>query len=89
MIWCKKKKNDGQFSSSVGTYREFCASRHGLGLRCQRPFLIDDNYCAVKNDFIKALRIIYREGLSNVFTHLSLRSNQSDEMIFVPCKTVE
>ena len=51
--------------------------------------MIDETYSAVKNDFITALRIIYREGLSDAFAHLSLRNNEGNEMMFVPCKTVE
>ena len=33
--------------------------------------MIDETYQAVKSDFIMALRIIYREGLSDAFAHLS------------------
>ena len=51
--------------------------------------MIAENYYAVKNDFIMALRIIYREGLSDAFAHLSLRSNEGNEMMFMPRKTVE
>ena len=39
--------------------------------------MIDENYIAVKNDFIMALRIISREGLSDAFAHLSLRRNEA------------
>ena len=49
--------------------------------------MIDDSYSAVKNDFITALRIIYREGLSDAFAHLSLRSNDGNEMMFMPRKS--
>ena len=45
--------------------------------------MIDESYNAIKNDFIMALRIIYREGLSDAFAHLSLRSNEGDEMMFM------
>ena len=44
-------------------------------------------YEAVKNDFIMALRIIYREGLSDAFAHLSARSDGGDEMLFMPRKS--
>ena len=47
----------------------------------------DESYNAVKNDFITALRIIYREGLSDAFAHLSLRSNEGNEMMFMPRKS--
>ena len=46
--------------------------------------MIDDSYHAVKSDFIMALRIIYREGLSDAFAHLSARSNDGREMMFMP-----
>src|SRR5438132_11240902 len=49
--------------------------------------MIDDSYSAVKNDFITALRIIYRAGLSDAFAHLSLRSNEGNEMMFMPRKS--
>jgi hypothetical protein len=48
--------------------------------------MIDENYTAVKNDFIMALRIIYRKGLSDAFAHLSLRSNEGNEIMFMPRK---
>ena len=48
--------------------------------------MIDDNYSTVKTDFIIALRIIYRGGLNDPFAHLSIRSNDSDEMLFMPRK---
>ena len=51
--------------------------------------MIDESYSAVKSDFIMALRIIYREGLSDAFAHLSLRSNEGNEMMFMPRNTVE
>jgi hypothetical protein len=51
---------------------------------------IDESYSAVKNDFIMALRIIYREGLvERRHPPLSLRSNEGNEMMFMPRKTVE
>ena len=49
--------------------------------------MIDEGDNAIKNDFIAALRIIYREGLSDAFAHLSKRSEKSDEMLFVPRKS--
>lgn len=47
----------------------------------------DETYNAVKRDFITALRIIYREGLSDAFAHLSARSNDGNEMLFMPRKS--
>ena len=38
--------------------------------------MFDSNYDGVKTDFIMVLRIIYREGLSDVLIH-SMRSNDS------------
>jgi HCOMODA/2-hydroxy-3-carboxy-muconic semialdehyde decarboxylase len=49
--------------------------------------MIDESYNVVKSDFIMALRIIHREGLSDAFAHLSLRSNEGDEMMFMPRKS--
>jgi len=49
--------------------------------------MIDESYNAIKNDFITALRIIYREGLSDAFAHLSARSNDGHEMMFMPRKS--
>ena len=49
--------------------------------------MIDDSYNAIKSDFITALRIIYREGLSDAFAHLSARSNDGHEMMFMPRKS--
>jgi len=49
--------------------------------------MTDENYTAAKADFITALRIIYGEGLSDAFAHLSLRSNAGDEMLFMPRKS--
>ena len=49
--------------------------------------MVDQDYAAVKTDFIMALRIIYREGLSDAFAHLSLRSNDGNEMMFMPRKS--
>src|SRR5690242_14246017 len=48
---------------------------------------MSQSYEAVKEDFITALRIIYREGLSDAFAHLSARSNGGDEMLFMPRKS--
>src|SRR5258706_3742837 len=49
--------------------------------------MIDETYLAVKSDFITALRIINREGLSDAFAHLSARSNDGNEMMFMPRKS--
>ena len=49
--------------------------------------MIDEAYSAVKSDFIAALRIIYREGLSNAFAHLSARSDDGHQMLFMPRKS--
>jgi ribulose-5-phosphate 4-epimerase/fuculose-1-phosphate aldolase len=40
-----------------------------------------------KADFITALRIIYREGLSDAFAHLSARSDDGNRMLFMPRKS--
>ena len=42
------------------------------------------DYETVKDDFITALRIIFEEGLSDAFAHLSTRSAAGDEMLFMP-----
>ena len=49
--------------------------------------MIDETYKTVKSDFITALRIIFREGLSDAFAHLSARSNDGNEMLFMPRKS--
>src|SRR5512132_3539516 len=49
--------------------------------------MIDDSYNAVKTDFITALGIMYREGLSDAFAHLSQRSREGNEMMFMPRKS--
>jgi ribulose-5-phosphate 4-epimerase/fuculose-1-phosphate aldolase len=49
--------------------------------------MIDDTYKSVKDDFITALRIIYQEGLSDAFAHLSSRSDDGNEMLFMPRKS--
>src|SRR5262245_12486381 len=49
--------------------------------------MIDESYNAIKSDFITTLRIIYREGLSDAFAHLSVRSNDGNEMMFMPRKS--
>jgi len=49
--------------------------------------MVETSYDAVKSDFITALRIIYREGLSDAFAHLSARSNEGDQMMFMPRKS--
>jgi ribulose-5-phosphate 4-epimerase/fuculose-1-phosphate aldolase len=47
----------------------------------------DESFQAVKRDFITALRIIYREGLSDAFAHLSARREGGEEMLFMPRKS--
>ena len=49
--------------------------------------MIDDSYNDEKYDFITALRIICREGLSDAFAHLSLRSADGNAMMFMPRKS--
>ena len=49
--------------------------------------MTDESYDAIKSDFITALRIIYREGLSDAFANLSARSNDGHEMMFMPRKS--
>ena len=49
--------------------------------------MIDPSHDDIKRDFITALRIIYREGLSDAFAHLSVRSRDGDEMMFMPRKS--
>jgi len=49
--------------------------------------MVDQDYAAAKDDFITALRIIYREGLSDAFAHLSLRRHEGNEMMFMPRKS--
>jgi ribulose-5-phosphate 4-epimerase/fuculose-1-phosphate aldolase len=49
--------------------------------------MTDESYDAIKSDFITALRINYREGLSDAFAHLSARSNDGHEMMFMPRKS--
>ena len=44
--------------------------------------MIDDFGDAVRSDFIAALRIIYREGLSDAFAHLSTRSADGNNVAF-------
>ena len=41
----------------------------------------------LKNDFVTALRIIQREGLSDAFAHLSARVNGGEKMLFMPRKS--
>lgn len=45
------------------------------------------NFAALKKDFIAALRIIYREGLSDAFAHLSARVGDGKKMLFMPRKS--
>lgn len=49
--------------------------------------MTDEFYDAVKSDFITALRIIYREGLSDAFAHLSVRGSDGQQMMFMPRKS--
>jgi len=49
--------------------------------------MTEESSNAVKGDFITALRIIYREGLSDAFAHLSARSENGREMMFMPRKS--
>ena len=44
-------------------------------------------YASIKDDFITALRIIYSEGLSDAFAHLSSRSEDGNGMMFMPRKS--
>ena len=46
-----------------------------------------DSLQAIKKDFITALRISYREGLSDAFARLSMRSDDGNEMLFMPRKS--
>jgi len=46
-----------------------------------------NNLTSLKNDFIAALRIIFHEGLSDAFAHLSARVNGGNEMLFMPRKS--
>ena len=41
----------------------------------------------LKNDFVTALRIIQREGLSDAFAHLSARVDGGEKMLFMPRKS--
>ena len=43
-----------------------------------------DSYDSMKSDFIMALRIIHREGLSDAFAHLIARTQDGNEMLFMP-----
>jgi ribulose-5-phosphate 4-epimerase/fuculose-1-phosphate aldolase len=47
----------------------------------------DNNLASLKRDFIGALRIIYREGLSDAFAHLSARVADGKSMLFMPRKS--
>lgn len=49
--------------------------------------MTDEGYHPNRADFIAALRIIYREGLSDAFAHLSGRSGGGGEMLFMPRKS--
>jgi 3-hydroxy-2-methylpyridine-4,5-dicarboxylate 4-decarboxylase len=41
----------------------------------------------LKRDFVSALRIIHREGLSDAFAHLSARLDGGQKMLFMPRKS--
>ena len=41
----------------------------------------------LKRDFVTALRIIHREGLSDAFAHLSARLDGGEKMLFMPRKS--
>jgi ribulose-5-phosphate 4-epimerase/fuculose-1-phosphate aldolase len=45
------------------------------------------NLASLKRDFIAALRIIYHEGLSDAFAHLSARVADGKSMLFMPRKS--
>lgn len=45
------------------------------------------NLASLKKDFVTALRIIYSEGLSDAFAHLSARVNGGKKMLFMPRKS--
>jgi ribulose-5-phosphate 4-epimerase/fuculose-1-phosphate aldolase len=47
----------------------------------------DNNIASLKRDFIAALRVIYREGLSDAFAHLSARVADGKSMLFMPRKS--
>jgi hypothetical protein len=41
----------------------------------------------LKRDFIAALRIIHRQGLSDAFAHVSARLDGGQKMLFMPRKS--
>jgi HCOMODA/2-hydroxy-3-carboxy-muconic semialdehyde decarboxylase len=45
------------------------------------------NLASLKRDFVTALRIIERQGLSDAFAHLSVRVNGGRKMLFMPRKS--
>lgn len=47
----------------------------------------DKTLATVKRDFISALRVIYHEGLSDAFAHLSARVGDDKKMLFMPRKS--
>lgn len=49
--------------------------------------MTEDSIDSMKGDFITALRIISHEGLSDAFAHLSARTDDGDEMLFMPRKS--
>src|SRR5438552_3963661 len=46
----------------------------------------NNRLASLKKDFIAALRIIFHEGLSDAFAHLSTRVDNSKKMLFMPRK---
>jgi ribulose-5-phosphate 4-epimerase/fuculose-1-phosphate aldolase len=46
-----------------------------------------DSLSSLKRDFIAALRIIFHEGLSDAFAHLSVRVDNGQKMLFMPRKS--
>jgi HCOMODA/2-hydroxy-3-carboxy-muconic semialdehyde decarboxylase len=46
-----------------------------------------DSLASLKKDFVTALRIVDREGLSDAFAHLSARVNGGKKMLFMPRKS--
>ena len=57
-----------------------------LALECEERIVNANSLTALKKDFITALRIISREGLSDAFAHLSARVD-GDKMLFMPRKS--
>src|SRR5438046_10716376 len=47
----------------------------------------NNRLASLKKDFIAALRIIFHEGLSDAFAHLSARVDGGKKMLFMPRKS--